>query len=239
MRTTIGTFDQRDARADVRSAPRLHINGISELSPGRDEQLAQVFRNMRAALKISRETLSRRLATTPPIIDSFEAGAITALPRWNETVRIVKGYCELLRLDPEPILWRVRNQMEAVTNSARPAPPPTPPRPSRDGSGWSRPPAMQHADASDARPRRRRKIRALFALSAPVALAAGLIYLTQTMPGPVYAAVGFLPEQVAIPMRAGLDFLILFNAPSRDGLRWIEVADPRVRKADKLHTGER
>jgi len=32
---------------------------------------------------------------------------------------------------------------------------------------------------------------------------------------------------------------VLITAPRRDGLRWIEVGDPRLRKADKLDTSTR
>jgi hypothetical protein len=40
-------------------------------------------------------------------------------------------------------------------------------------------------------------------------------------------------------VRAGLDYVVLLMAPRRDGLKWIEVGDPRLRKADKLPTSTR
>jgi hypothetical protein len=159
----------------------------------RDDQVGLIFRNMRLAMRVPRETIARRLATTSATIDNFEAGAIAALPHWKETSRIVCGYCELLRMDPEPILWRMR----------------------------------------------RRRVRRLFVLSAPVAAAAGLAMLVQVAPGPAYQAVGLLPGAVAWPVRAGLDYAVMAAAPRRDGLKWIEVGDPRLRKADKLQTSSR
>ena len=39
--------------------------------------------------------------------------------------------------------------------------------------------------------------------------------------------------------RAGMDNLVLFSAPRRDGLRWIDVGDPQLRKVDKLQTSNR
>ena len=48
-----------------------------------------------------------------------------------------------------------------------------------------------------------------------------------------------LPDRLEIPVRAGLEYLVLLTAPSRDGLRWIEVGDPQMRKADKLQTESR
>ena len=95
-----------------------HAGANGEPSSLRDEQLGQIFRNMRLTMKVSRETIARRLATSTASIDTFEAGAIGALPHGKETERIVRGYCELLRLDPEPILWRIRGHMQ---NSGEPA----------------------------------------------------------------------------------------------------------------------
>ena len=37
-------------------------------------------------------------------------------------------------------------------------------------------------------------------------------------------------------VRAVFDYVVLLTAPRREGLRWIEVGDPRLRKADKLVT---
>ena len=59
------------------------------------------------------------------------------------------------------------------------------------------------------------------------------------MPGLIYRAVGVLPGSIESPVRAGLDYVVLLMAPRRDGLRWIEVGDPRLRKADKLPTSTR
>ena len=98
-----------------------HAGANGEASSLRDEQLGQIFRNMRLTMKVSRETIARRLATSTASIDTFEAGAIGALPHGKETERIVRGYCELLRLDPEPILWRIRGHMQTLAS-----PPATP-----------------------------------------------------------------------------------------------------------------
>jgi hypothetical protein len=40
-------------------------------------------------------------------------------------------------------------------------------------------------------------------------------------------------------MLASADFFILSAAPVRDGLKWIEVDNPRLRKGDKLRTTHR
>ena len=102
----------------------MRVSAVSEPLPGRDEQLGQIFINMRRAMNVSRETIARRLATHAQTIDDFEAGAVTALPHWKETERIVRGYCELLRLDPQPILWRIRSHLDLLARPPMPAPRP-------------------------------------------------------------------------------------------------------------------
>jgi len=95
-------------------------------------------------------------------------------------------------------------------------------------------------DRATRRARRRRLgARTLFALSAPVALIAAVIYLAHAAPRPMYRAIALLPDPVRSAARAGLDYVVLITASHRDGLRWIEVGDPRLRKADKLHTSTR
>ena len=58
----------------------------------------------------------------------------------------------------------------------------------------------------------------------------------QVVPGPLYLAVSLLPKQVSAPVRGGVDALVLATAPAKDGLRWIDVGDPQLRKSDKLPT---
>src|SRR5262245_62329440 len=108
MRNGFGA--ERDIRLAGSTFPLADASG--DVVAGRDEQIGKIFRNMRTALKVPRDALARRLATSPAVIDSFEAGAITALPHWKETERIVRSYCDLLRFDPEPVLWRLRSQFQ-------------------------------------------------------------------------------------------------------------------------------
>jgi hypothetical protein len=240
-----------------RPAPQRHPLSLVTNPPGagslpaappvanRDEDLGHIFRNMRLALRVSRETIARRLATSPRTIEDFENGAVAALPHWKETVRIVRGFCELLRLDPEPILWRLERQLRLVSQSAPAAPPPAADGP-RTGAPWphAAPPhalTRTHGAATAAAgPRRIRwRARALFAWTAPVALFGGLFYLTQVAPVVLYRAVSVLPAPLYSPSRAALDYVVEATAPTHDGLKWIEIGDPRLRKLDKLPTSGR
>jgi Helix-turn-helix domain len=226
------------------SPPRALLStDASEASGWQDAQLGQIFRDMRLAMKVSRETIARRLATSTLCVDNFEAGAVAALPHAKETDRIVRGYCELLRLDPEPILWRIRSRVQALAEQARAAAPmplpaaivPTTARSGRRSEPISRK-QRTGSERSAARSAQRRRTRALFALSAPVALLATLVYVAHAAPRPVYRAIALLPGPARHAVRAVLDSAVLLTAPRREGLRWIEVSDPRLRKADKLVT---
>jgi hypothetical protein len=225
-----GFVGERDVRLAGSMFPPV-AGASGEPTAGRDEQIGKIFRNMRSALKVPRDALARRLATSTAVIDSFEAGAISALPHWKETERIVRSYCDLLRFDPEPVLWRLRSQFQVAANYAPTAPQPvTQPR-----SGVSRPGLRAEGSTGGAGPaRRRRRARTLFVLSTPIVFAAGLVYLGQSASRPVYQAIALLPVPIAGPVRAGFDYFVGLTTPSRDGLTWIEVSDPRSRKTDKL-----
>jgi transcriptional regulator with XRE-family HTH domain len=219
--------------------PPYAYGAIGEQLAGRDEQIGQIFRNMRSVMGVSRETIARRLATSPSTIDSFEAGAIAALPHWKETARIVRSYCELLRMDPEPTLRRIHDRLAALISPPRTANPPAPRVLRSVRSVRTAPPVAQVQPARAHPVSRRRRARTLFALSAPIGLLVGVAILAQAMPGPVYRVVGWLPGALESPLRAGLDYVVLLTAPRRDGLRWIEVGDPQLRKVDKLSTSPR
>jgi hypothetical protein len=184
--------------------------------------------------------LARRLATGTWTVENFEAGAIAALPHWKETTRIVRGYCELLRLDPDPILWRIRSQLQALAERTSAAVSTTAPRAAPPSV--YRPPAATPEPEDRARdPDRRRRLafRTATALGGAVGVAAVLLAFAHMAPQPAYRAASLLPAPVEAPLRAGLDALTLYGAPRREGLRWVDVGDPQLRKADKLPTSAR
>lgn len=208
-----------------------------------DVQLGQIFTNMRLAMKVSRETIARRMATSAFVIEAFETGTVQNLPHWRETARLVRGYCELLRLDPEPILWRIKSHYHASGLPMGLL--------AHDGSRSAGAQAMPadrtttqartntaHAGKRTASRRRRRRGR-LLVLSAPILILGVLALSAQRAPDLVYTAVAILPESVKAPFRAGFDVLVQAMAPVRDGLRWVELSDPQLRKADKLQTSGR
>jgi hypothetical protein len=201
---------------------------------GRDAQLAQIFRNMRAAMRLTREATARRLATTPAVIETLENGAIATLPRWPETVRIVRAYCDLLRLDPEPILWRIEKLLRGGDDAVATSAPPV-----------ALPLALRNAPVRSSLPARMPReergggLRRFLLLATLPATAAALAYAASLAPAPVYRAIAQLPKSVAVPARTGFDAFVLYSARRKGGLRWIDVGDPKVRKVDKLRTKRR
>lgn len=214
-----------------------------------DVQLGQIFTNMRLAMKVSRDTIARRLATSAFVIEAFETGTVPNLPHWRETARIVRGYCDLLRLDPEPILWRLKSHYHAsglplgllAHDGARASGPQTQGADAQAVTVRTTPKsttASRQVDARAERRRRRRRSR-LLVLSAPVLLAGVLALSAQRAQAPVYALVGMLPDGFRAPLSAGFNALVETMAPVRDGLRWVELSDPQLRKSDKLQTSRR
>ena len=53
------------------------------------------------------------------------------------------------------------------------------------------------------------------------------------------AAVVMMAPPLAGVVRHAHEFFLVQMAPEREGLRWIEVADPRSRRGDKLQIARR
>ena len=53
------------------------------------------------------------------------------------------------------------------------------------------------------------------------------------------AAASELIGPVSTLKRSAEDYMLWWSAPTREGLKWIEVDDPRSRRTDRLETGRR
>jgi hypothetical protein len=233
----------------------VHITGMSERSTGLDERLAAIFKDMRRGLNIPIDKLALALKTTPHVIQLLETGQVHAFPPWPETVRIVTELGKLYRVDTRPILNRIRDQVGPAGLEQVPIAPQAPTISPKEiaASLDSRHPLVRamsrrrrkkglSADpAADRRVKRRtrRAARTMFALSAPIALLGALVWLAQAQPSLIMRAVSALPGPVAQAVRPAANALIVHLAPWRDGMRWIEVGDPRLRKSDKLRQASR
>jgi hypothetical protein len=115
---------------------RLHIHGIKEMPAGYDAEVAELFRDLRAASNLSEADLAATLATRTEVVQALEQGALYALPPWPETSRVVNSYGLLLNLDVRPLLRRIYAQVEPSSTGqdsyaaveSRPEPQAAPPR---------------------------------------------------------------------------------------------------------------
>jgi hypothetical protein len=187
-------------------------------------QVGVFFRDLRRNFRLSQPDVARRLSTHIDIIAALEAGDVRNLPPWPETCRIVRTYTGYAGLDPRPVLRLI----EILQTSAGRAPTPPQDYPDAgDGVLNAAGDVMRTAWAGSFG----RAVRLLVLTSIPVAL---VLLVTQT--SVLEAAVSNLPSPVARIVRGAQNFIIVQMAPVRDGLRWIDVPDPRTRRADKLPT---
>lgn len=203
-----------------------------------DESLSRLFQDARNCMQLTREDLAGRLGTTAHVIATFEAGAISAFPAWPETMRVVEGYAALVGFDPRALLNHIKNLMHSQapwqTQPQVPAPLPV-------QVPISAAPPMRTAHptpVSSARhPSVWRRHWVALAIGAVVFVGAmGFYWAAYSRPAVLMMALRTLPSPIATPIRAAMDGLVVATAPRRDGLRWIDVEDPRTRKADKLPT---
>jgi hypothetical protein len=61
-----------------------------------------------------------------------------------------------------------------------------------------------------------------------------LLVSARFSPALLYAVPATLPAIIAAPLQSGIGMLVDSVAPVRDGLTWIEIDDPRIRKSDRL-----
>ncbi len=218
------------------SAHRQAAPAAVHLAP----EVGRFFLDLRQVFRISREKAAQQLATRVDIIAALEAGDVRKLPPWPETCRIVRTYAAFARLDPRPVLHSIETLIAYNRHVTAAGPQSMLARLSQRGA-----PAL--AALADFRSKafaaagsvawnramrdHRRAGRAILTVAVPIAL---LVLLTQT--AVLQAGVAQFPEPVARFVRGAQDYVTLQLAPIRHGLRWVDVADPRTRRGDKLKT---
>jgi transcriptional regulator with XRE-family HTH domain len=84
------------------------------------------------------------------------------------------------------------------------------------------------------RTRRRRRVRRTILAASPFLVLVSIFALLQVAPRPIYAATRVLPGAVGSTARGLVDVMAMQTAHYKDGLRWIDAGDPRLRKGDRL-----
>jgi hypothetical protein len=191
-------------------------------------EVGSFFRDLRRNFRLSQPEAAHRLATHIDIIVALESGDVRRLPPWPETCRIVQTYTGFVGLDPRPILRLIEILQTSAGRTPIPAQDYGEERKGRYAAAVTT--ALRNAWEGQGG----RTVRALVALSIPVAL---VVLVTQT--SVLEAAVAKLPRPVARIVRDAQNYVIVQLSPVRDGLRWIDVPDPRSRRGDKLPTTAR
>jgi hypothetical protein len=202
-------------------------------------EVAQFFRDLRSALRLNPAQAAQALSTRVDIIAALEAGLIGSLPPWPETCRIVRTYAGFAGLDPRPVL----HSLEQLFVEA-PRTPPRLTRRARRQLGEQGAPILKAIGGGGRRAAEAaRNVRnvvnehagkpgmALFTVTMGIAL---ILLITQT--AVLEAAVSQLPPSMKRIVRGAQNYVIVQLAPVREGLRWIDVPDPRTRRSDKLQS---
>lgn len=214
-------------------------------------ECGRLFRNLRRHLGASRQELAHRVGCEVSVIAALERGDAGDLPPWPETVRIVTALTVPSGVDPRPALQLIGQGWGADAESGPFF------ETAAEGAGHV-------AHAANARGLARRGPAAIAIASAlqgawagllgrasnirlpwptwrlPFAIGVVLTFpLFAARPGVLEAAVAHAPQPIADVLRDAREFMLVQFAPARDGLRWIEVDDPRTRRGDKLRTAVR
>lgn len=203
-------------------------------------EVARFFHDLRGVLRLTPMQAADALATRVDIVSALEAGQIGALPPWPETCRIVRTYAGFAGLDPRPVLHVLEQLFVASPRDPAAAIAARPRRPNL-GQGMPILKAIGGGGRKAAEAARNvhrvvndhagRPGMALFTVTLGVAL---IVLITQT--AVLEAAVSQLPPSMKRFVRGAQNYVIVRLAPVRDGLRWIDVPDPRTRRGDKLQT---
>lgn len=240
----------------------MRVVATDEQTAWRDLALASFFGQLRAMLGWTPDRLAGHLGTSPAVIGALEHGEMRALPPWPETERILSAYGALVGMDLAPAGRRIRQQMMAGDHVVGPPPAMLARQPAAErrnippaGHDAGRLPAKERgpaaytaalhrlagaaASVAEAIGRQRVTITAVLRSRRAAVSAAGLAALlvlvtavsigvsrhsveASTGPGSIFGARidGWLGRQAA--------------RRDADGMTWIEVGDPRSRKADRL-----
>lgn len=180
-------------------------------------QAAKFFFDVRRGLRLARVAIANRIGTDPKVIEALETGALDKLPAWPETVRIVTAYTHIIGMDPRPVLHALHfayaHHQELMAKRT-----------------WFERLRSKIANANDvsddARGLRSQRLKWAAGISVPAALA-GSLMLTS----------GLQASQLSRPLASmfGIERDTRAESIRRlEGMVWIDAADPRQRRGDKL-----
>jgi len=256
MRSAMGPVGARDASGPIRRASHPAQRGQSPSAA----EIGALFRDLRRILRLSLPDLAARLGTRIDVVTALERGEIGRLPPWPETVRVVTGFTSLARIDPRPVLAIIRDHMEgkaAIAGSkdahhrlramaraaAGAAGRVAATTRSAASVAWGARQAMaQNWIASetadmDVEADARHSMAWLGRTGIMVLLVLSLTFATYLARSTgLEGALADLRTPIVRLVNKTQDYLVrrMGSTPSGDDLKWIEVDDPRSRRADRL-----
>lgn len=210
-------------------------------------------------LGLSPADVAARLGTSSEVVIALESGHVAALPPWPESARVVGAYLSAANIDARPVLSTLKSAVIAAEGQRRGGAL-APPRLAR-GTAPAKSAArrslrermapgllairlpLSSLQIGGRMPRLLSRLAAVYpgarlprpswrttlSLGVPVLL---LVAVTQTRIADVAAA--SMPAPIGNALRGASEHVRVLLAPKFEGLTWIDVADPRSRRADKL-----
>ena len=212
---TGGAAAQRLAAAARGGKPDRHEHP-SDVVARNSALVCRYFIDLRSALRLTPQAAAYHLQTSPETIAALESARFDLLPRWPDVVRVVTAYSAMAQVDGAPALAMIADTIVALSEQqadaqlTAPAEPKRRSRPNMAGAFRLSHDALRGARA--------RPDRAFYALGLPLAL---LLLALNT-------------SAMTAALTSVSDYFRVHFAEVREGLRWIDVSDPRSRRGDLL-----
>ncbi|MEQ1696308.1 MAG: helix-turn-helix domain-containing protein [Hyphomicrobiaceae bacterium] len=216
---------RRNARAAV-APPVPKIADPESYRPA-----AAFFAQLRQYLGLTREQAAFQLQTYPAVIAALETGTLSDLPPWPQTRLIVWRYASLAGIDPAPAIHSLEDHFYPSAVAVQNKDDPDPANSARKIESARK--TLDLTYLASKLPRRWPVWR--ITAVASVLLLAG-VGTQSTM---LEAAIVKLPAPVAGVIRQMKNALHLKSTRTFEGMTWIDVDNPRTRRADKLPTKRR
>lgn len=180
-------------------------------------EAAQFFHDLRRGLRMARVAIANRVGTDPDIIEALEAGALDCLPAWPEIVRVVSRYTQLAQLDPRPVLhalhFAVQHRQQVLARESL-------------AQRWCRKLRSSSGKGSTRQAGRSATLQWVAGIGVPAVLVGSLMLTSglqaSQLRGSLASMLGLEPATRAESIKR------------LEGLVWIDAADPRKRRGDKL-----
>lgn len=210
--------------AEAVSARSISVRSTPQLADADTYRpTAAFFGQLRQYLGLTREQAAVRLQTHPSVIAALETGTLSDLPPWWQTHHIVSTYTAMAGIYPAPALHSLELCYFPAAVAVQVSEPENEP-----DTGVTVRRSSRFQFLASIMPRRWPLWR--IAVVAGVLMVAGLGAQSSMLE----AAVSKLPAPVGDMVRHAKNALLFKTTRTFEGMTWIDVDNPRTRRADKL-----